>query len=71
MAWEARKKRSWKIQGNDFRKFSKRFYGTVEQDVRPFLKEQFLRLVAESKKDRLNSVEVNVSIRGKRLKQVM
>lgn len=71
MAWEARKKRSWKIQGNDFRKFSKRFYGTVEGDVRPFLKEQFLRLVAESKKDRLNSVEITVSIRGKRLKQVM
>jgi len=72
MAWEARKKRSWKVQSNDFKKFSKRFYGTVEGDVRPFLKEQFLRLVGESgKKDRINSVEVSVSIRGRRLKQVM
>lgn len=72
MAWEARKKRSWKIQGNDFKKFSKKFYGITEAEVRPFLKEQFLRLIGESgKKDRINSVEVSVSVRGRRLKQVM
>lgn len=72
MGWEARKKRSWKIQSGDYRKFSRKFYGTVEGDVRPFLKEQFLRLVGESGKDnRINSVEVSVSIRGRRLKQVM
>lgn len=72
MAWEARKKRSWKVQGNEFRKLSKKFYGITEAEVRPFLKEQFLRLIGESgKKDRINSVEVSVSVRGRRLKQVM
>jgi hypothetical protein len=71
-SWEARKKRSWKIQSNDFKKFSKKFYGTVEGDVRPFLKEQFLRLIGESgKANRVNQIEVNVSIRGRRLRQVM
>jgi hypothetical protein len=69
--WEARKKKSWKIRSSgNFNDFSKKFYGTVEDDVRPFLKEQFLRMVAESKPNRINTIELNVSIRGRKLKGV-
>jgi hypothetical protein len=71
-AWESRKKRSWKIQSNDFRKFSKKFYGIVQNEATPFLKDSFMRLVAESgKTSRMNGIEINVSVKGKRLKQVI
>jgi hypothetical protein len=71
-AWEARKKRSWKIQGNDFKKFSKKFYDAVQHDASPFLKDSFMRLVAESgKTSRMNAIEINVSVKGRRLKQVI
>lgn len=71
MAWEARKKRSWKIQSNDFKKFSKKFYNTVQYDASPFLKESFLRLIAESgKTNRINSITINVSISAKKLKNI-
>lgn len=69
--WEAKKTRSWKVKGSTVKDFSHDFYRTLEHDISPYLKESFLRLLAESKENRMNSVEVNVSIKGRRLNRVI
>jgi len=70
--WEAKKTRSWKIKGRTtWKDFSHDFHRVVEHDISPYLKESFLRLLAESKENRMNAVEVNVSLRGRRLNRVI
>jgi hypothetical protein len=70
--WEAKKRKMWKISSNSYDDFSKRFYKASENEIKPFLKESFLRLMAESGKGhRMNAIEVNVSVRGRRLSRVI
>jgi hypothetical protein len=71
--WEANKRRTWKIRSNgNFKDFSKKFYVAVQKEACPFVKENFLRMLAESgKSNRMNSIEFTVSMRGKRLKGVV
>jgi hypothetical protein len=69
--WEAKKTRSWKVKGSTVKDFSHDFYNTLENQIRPYIKESFLRLLAESKENRMNSVEVSVSLRGRRLNRVI
>jgi hypothetical protein len=70
--WEAKKTRSWKIGSRgSFKDFSQSFHRTVENDITPYLKESFLRLLAESKDSRMNQVEVSIGIKGRKLSKVM
>jgi hypothetical protein len=69
--WEAKKTRSWKVKGTTVKDFSHDFYRVVEKDITPYLKESFLRLLAESRENRMNQIEVNVSVKGRRLSRVI
>ena len=70
--WEAKKTMNWKVKSRgNWNEFAKRFHKTVEDDIAPYMKEAFLRLLAESKENRMNAVEVNLSIRGRRLNKVI
>lgn len=70
--WEAKKTRNWRVKGRgSVRDFSHDFHATVEKEIDPYLKESFLRLLAESKENRINQIEVNISVRGRRLARVI
>lgn len=69
--WEAKKTRSWKVKGSTVKDFSHDFYNILEKDISPYMKESFLRLLAESKENRMNAIEVSVSLKGKRLNRVI
>jgi hypothetical protein len=71
-SWEARKARTWKMSNRGrLTDFSKDFWMRVEGEVTPYIKESFLRLLAESKDNRMNSVELSVSLKGKKLNKVV
>lgn len=69
--WEAKKTRSWKVKGTTVKDFSHDFYHKIEHEISPYLKESFLRLLAESKDSRMNSITINISMVGKRLNRVV
>lgn len=71
-SWEARKARTWKMSNKGrLTDFSKDFWMKVEGEVTPYIKESFLRLLAESKPDRMNQIEVSVAVKGRKLKKVI
>ena len=73
-AWEAKRARSWKFRtGGDYKQFTREFGHKLRYEMTPFMELTFAKMLGESGSlgKRMNSVEVDVILRGKTLNKVV
>lgn len=73
-SWEAKRSRNWKFRtGNDYRQFSREFGFRLHSEMTPFIEQTFAKMLGESGSlgKRMNSIEIDVILRGRTLNKVV
>ena len=73
-SWEAKRSRNWKFRtSGDYKHFARDFMLKMRGEMNPFIEQSFAKMLGESGSlgKRMNSIEVDIVLRGRTLNKVV